>query len=72
MPEKRKRGPTVHPRLETSDIERLLTLALEEPGVAEAVELYERAESVYQRLSTMADAPAGATNSTTDYPLVRG
>jgi len=54
------------------EVEALVARALTEPGVAEAVEVYERAESVYTALSAATRVSESAANSTGEEWLGRG
>jgi len=54
------------------DMEALVAGALREPGVAEAVDVYERAESVYARVSSATRPSESAGSSTSDEWLGRG
>lgn len=51
------------------EIDALVARALKEPGVAEAVDVYERAESVYTKLSSATRASESAANSTGEESL---
>jgi hypothetical protein len=52
--------------LHDSDVQRLLENSIREPGVADMIEIYDRAEAVYQQISGAVFYPETAANSTTD------
>jgi hypothetical protein len=53
------------------EMEALVAGGLKEPGVAEAVELYERAESAYAAIFGATRTSESAANSTSDESLSR-
>ena len=61
MPSKKKRKA-----ISESDVQRLLEESIRQPGVADMIEIYDRAEAVYQHISGAAFYPETITNSTTD------
>jgi hypothetical protein len=61
MTSKRKHEP-----LHDADLQHLLEKSIREPGVADMIEIYDRAEVVYQRISGAVFYPETAANSTTD------
>ena len=61
MPRKNKSTP-----IDDSEIQRLLDASTREPGVADMIEIYDRAELVYQRMPAAATCPESVANSATD------
>ncbi len=62
MPTKNSKRSDRRPTAKRLDV--MMRRLLQEPGVAEAVELYERAEGFYQNVAPEAAAQEYATNST--------
>ena len=50
----------------SKDMKALLERAIKEPGVAEAVEICERSESVYADISRIVEPPEAATDTTAE------
>jgi len=51
--------------LHESDVQHLLDKSIREPGVADMIKIYDRAEAVYQQISGAVFYPETAANSTT-------